>query len=162
MEKKCRMCLEFKQVSNFKKHKETRDRLSNYCKICSNAKQREYRAVNRNICSTNYEKTHTGFLMRLYRNMQSRTSGVQKLKKHLYAGKGLLSRAEFYKWANGCVEFHEMFCKWEKNDYLRTLTPTVDRINSDEGYSIENMQWLTHSENSRRGSLNRWNKSKLL
>jgi hypothetical protein len=35
--------------------------------------------------------------------------------------------------------------------YDRKLTPTVDRINTELGYEIHNMRWLTHSENSRLG-----------
>jgi hypothetical protein len=44
-----------------------------------------------------------------------------------------------------------MFSAWELSNYHRKLTPTVDRIDSEFGYIVENMQWLTHSENSRKG-----------
>lgn len=91
--------------------------------------------------------------MRMYRNMQSRVRGIQKDKKHLYENKYLLPRDEFYAFANSCAEFHEMFYVWENSNYERRLAPTVDRINSSLGYSIGNIRWLTHSENSRLGAL---------
>lgn len=120
--------------------------------------QKEYRKKNGNACTKKYEKTKKGFLMRLYRNMQSRIKGIQKLKFHLYDGKEILSRDSFYNWALSCKEFHELFQKYEEAHFDRKLAPSVDRIDSSKGYSLNNMEWVTHSENSRRGSFSRHNK----
>lgn len=116
-------------------------------------KQRLRRTRNHNSETRKYEKTPKGFLMRLYRNMQSRVSGVQKGKFHLYKGKILLPRQEFYDWSLNNPSFLSMFKTWEESKYDRKLTPTVDRINPELGYEISNMRWLTHSENSHYGSL---------
>ena len=62
-----------------------------------NEAQRLRRRLNNNSYTKKYEKTKSGFLMRLYRNMQSRVTGVQRKKLHLYAFCSLLSREEFYK-----------------------------------------------------------------
>lgn len=121
----------------------------------ANEKQRDYRRKNGNSITRNYEKTKNGFLMRLYRNMKSRTSGVQKQKFHLYKGCSLLPRNEFYNWAKSSEVFHELFHLWEISEYERRLTPSVDRIDSSKGYSIDNMEWVTHSENSRRGAVSK-------
>lgn len=115
--------------------------------------QRLYRKKNNNSCTRKYEKTPSGFLMRLYRNMNSRVTGVQKKKSHLYIGKTILPREDFYKWANSSKKFWELFKNWEATKYDRKLTPTVNRIDSSLGYQLSNMEWLTHSENSRLGSL---------
>ncbi len=88
--------------------------------------------------------------MRLYRNMKSRTGGVQHKKAHLYKGLYLLDKESFYEWAKSSYEFHDMFSQWEASNYDRKLTPTVDRIDSSIGYVISNMRWLTHSVNSSR------------
>lgn len=116
--------------------------------------QREHREETYNAYTKKYEKTKKGFLMRLYRNMQSRVTGVQKKKAHLYLGVGLLDRGEFYSWALSNEDFHNMFKKWEESKYDRKLCPTVDRIDSSKGYFLPNMEWVTHSENSRRGANN--------
>lgn len=105
-----------------------------------------------------YEKTPNGFLMRLYRNMESRIRGIQKQKSHLYQGKYLLPREEFYSWAKKHLPFWRMYVVWVQNNYSRKLTPTVDRLDSAKGYELTNMEWVTHSENSRRGSLSRHKK----
>ncbi len=89
--------------------------------------------------------------MRLYRNMQSRVTGVQQIKHHLYKDKTLLSKQSFYEWSLGNPVFHSLFDEWEKSTYLRRLTPSVDRVDPTKGYDIENMRWVTFSENSRLG-----------
>jgi hypothetical protein len=91
--------------------------------------------------------------MRMYRNMQSRITGVQRKKHHLYAGKELLPREDFYAWADSSPEFHTLFAAYEASDFDRKLAPSADRKDSAIGYRIENMEWVTHVENSRRGGL---------
>ncbi len=94
------------------------------CKECVRSKRREkYYPDGIREKAKAYEKTKKGFLMRLYRNMQSRVTGVQKAKWHLYKGKELLPRQEFYDWAENNRDFHSLFTQWEQSDYDRRLTP---------------------------------------
>jgi hypothetical protein len=117
--------------------------------------RRKYRKRIGNGDSHRYEKTPNGFLMRLYRNMQSRVTGVQKLKSHLYKGKELILREVFYEWAKSNETFWLMFRTWTESGYDRKLTPTVNRKNPKIGYRLDNIEWLTHSENSRLTSRNK-------
>lgn len=128
------------------------------CRACLNKKQRLRRKISNNKVILKYEKTKKGFLMRLYRNMTSRITGVQKAKYHLYQGKELLDKDVFYIWAMNNSIFHILFKNWEDSEYNRKLTPSVDRVDSSKGYNLNNMEWITHSENSKRGSINRKNK----
>lgn len=118
-------------------------------------RQRKVRKSNGNLYTKRYEKTPNGFLMRLYRNMTSRVNGVQKPKHHLYKGKYLLPKLTFYSWAHWHPVFWALWADWVESDYDRKLTPSVDRINSKLGYRPSNMEWVTHSENSRRGGRNK-------
>lgn len=117
-----------------------------------NAWQREYRRNGGNAATAKYERTKPGKLMRCYRNMESRINGIQAAKHHLYAGKELLSREDFYMWAFAGHEFHRLFREWVESGYQMKFAPSVDRIDSAKGYTPDNMQWVTHSENSRRGA----------
>ncbi len=119
------------------------------------AYQREYRKRTNNIYTKRYEKTLSGFLMRLYRNMQSRITGIQSKKHHLYSGKSLLPRESFYSWAKEHPVFLSLWAVYEQAGYEQKLAPSVDRRDSSLGYELENMEWVTHSENSRRGSISR-------
>lgn len=129
--------------------------MANTCRDCRKKYSNKYRQNTHNKTTHKYEKTKPGFIMRLYRNMLSRITGVQKQKAHLYLGKELLSKDEFYGWAMNHATFDKLFEEYKQANYDRRFAPTVDRINSDLGYTLSNMEWVTHSENSRRGSLSR-------
>ena len=117
-------------------------------------RQKELRILNDNAYTKKYEKTKNGFLVRKYRNMLSRINGVQKHKHHLYVGKQILDKKDFYNWALSHEDFHKLFKDYEDSGYNRKLCPTVDRINPCLGYVLSNIRWLTHSENSRLTSRN--------
>lgn len=119
----------------------------------ANEWKRNWRKKNNNADTRIYESTPKGFLMRKYRNMQSRVMGIQKLKAHLYFGKSLLPREKFYEWALKSKTFWKLWRKWVKSNRDRKLCPTVDRIDPEKGYELSNMEWITHSENSSRGSI---------
>lgn len=118
-----------------------------------NAYQRLQRKLSGNVHTKKYEKTIPGFLMRCYRNMQSRITGVQSKKWHLYRGLSLLSRDSFYAWSRNDWEFYRLWIDWVKSGYDRKLTPSINRIDPGRGYEIGNIEWLTHSENSRLGAI---------
>lgn len=107
--------------------------------------------------SKKYEKSFLGYLMRKYRNMKSRIAGVQKKKHHLYRGLEILPIDEFYIWSICSPEYELLFEKYKESGFDRKLAPSIDRIDSKKGYVIDNMRWITHSENSRNGSLSQKN-----
>lgn len=115
-----------------------------------NAWQRAYRKANGNANTKRYEKTQKGFLMRAYRNMLSRVTGVQRPGGN-HHGLEILSKEEFYQWSLDNQDFTSLFREWEKSNYSTKLSPSVDRIDPRFGYELFNMQWVTHSENTVRG-----------
>lgn len=123
-----------------------------------NAHQRLKRAENGNYHTKKYEKTKKGFLVRTYRNMLSRVNGVTKNKNHLYLGLEILDKETFYDWSLNNSMFNMLFEVWQTFDYERKYTPSIDRINSKKGYTIDNIQWITFSENCKRGANSRFNK----
>lgn len=116
--------------------------------------QRERRKITGNADVKKYEKTLKGKLMRTYRNMQSRTEGL--VKSHLYADLPLLDRETFYEWSLSSSNYPELHEDWVQSDYDKKLSPSIDRIDSEKGYTLSNIRWVTHSENSRLGGINRW------
>lgn len=120
-----------------------------------NERQRRYRSLNNNASTKKYEKSKPGFLMRTYRNMKSRVTGIQYKKIHLYGNLPLLDKDSFYSWSISNSDFNTLFDNWVCSGYDRKLTPSIDRIDSNSGYILDNMRWITHSENSRLGSLSK-------
>lgn len=145
--KQCSSCGEDKPRSNFPKAKHGR-----ICQHCKNAKQKEYRKQNGDVHTKSYEKTPKGYLMRTYRNMLSRTAGIQSKKAHLYEGLDLLSKEDFYDWAESENSFLTLFSDYKESGWEMKLAPSIDRIDSTKGYILDNMRWLTHSENSSLGA----------
>lgn len=110
--------------------------------------------------SKNYEKTSSGFLMRAYRNMKSRVLGIQKKNWHLYKGKELLDKDAFYIWAKADKDFWALFKAWKMSGHNQKLTPSVNRIDSNKGYTLDNMEWITNSQNSGLSSITKLLKNK--
>ncbi len=151
MTKVCNVCKKELPIKLFNKHLSTADKRQNQCRPCRNKVQVEYRKERGgNIKTTIYEKTFKGFLVRLYRNMKSRIDGVQKAKFYLYEGKEILSKDDFYNWALNNLDYKILFDNYKESGFDRKLAPSVDRVDSNIGYVLSNMRFITHSQNSGR------------
>lgn len=113
---------------------------------------REYRKKTNNAATKKYEKTEKGFLMRVYRNMKSRVTGITKSKNHIYKGLSILSKKDFYNWSVNDKNFKNLFGVWKETNYKRKLTPSINRIDSNKGYDLNNIEWITFSENCSQGA----------
>ncbi len=120
-------------------------------------KEDKLKALSRN--NRKYYKTKKGKLMITYNNMNRRVRGY--VKPHLYKGLELLSRESFYKFSNESVEFNSLYDNWVNSGYDRKLSPSIDRRITSKGYTLDNMRWITHSENSKQGVINRHKTNKL-
>ena len=87
--------------------------------------------------------------------MMSRVTGVLKNKSHLYEGKEILDKNEFYEWSLNNEEFIRLFQNYIESGFSIKQAPSIDRIDSSKGYTKCNMRWITHSENSRLGAISR-------
>ena len=107
------------------------------------------------IASNNrrYHKTKKGKLMLTYNNMTRRVAGY--VKPHLYKGLDICSRDVFYDWSLGSPSFEHLYNNWVDSDFKRILSPSIDRIDTDKGYVLGNIQWITLSENSQKGAVSR-------
>jgi len=122
--------------------------LANYCSDC------EY--IRRKI----YKKTINGFIMICYRGMKRRTKGKATRSPHLYKGKSLLKKEDFYTWSKTNEDFLRLYKHWVINNYDIKLTPSINRINPKEGYTLDNMEWVTNSINCSLSGITRKNKNK--
>jgi hypothetical protein len=120
-----------------------------------NASQRERRSDNGNAYTKKYERTKKGKLVRTYRNMLSRVFGIVKGKAHLYEGLPILGKEVFYDWSLSDKAYSNLYDEWVYSDYCKKLSPSIDRIDTEKGYVIGNIRWLTHSQNSSFGGKHR-------
>jgi len=146
--KTCTKCLDEKPLSSFQSRPKLKDGVEGTCKTCVNEKQKEKRFLSGNSITKKYEKTLKGKLVRTYRNMLSRVKGILKNKSHLYEGLEIISKEEFYKWSINDPEYNKLFINWVASGYSIKYSPSIDRKDPKKGYILNNMRWLTHSENS--------------
>lgn len=117
-------------------------------------RQRRDGGIHKQAC-IKYEKTMKGYLMRAYRNAQSRVTGVQSKKAHLYKNLTIIPRDEFYMWSFFDPAFVSLFLAYCDSGCSMRCAPSLDRIDVSKGYEHGNIQWITHSENSRLGALSK-------
>ena len=101
-----------------------------------------------------YAKSLKGRLVRCYNHMSQRVKGTCK-EYHKYKGLSILDKQDFYDWAISDKNYNKLHSDWVLSNKL-SKCPSIDRIDSLKGYDIDNIRFLTHSENSRLGSISRW------
>ena len=148
----CNFCGETIDQEYFTQNKKIKRGYNLCCRACKNEKQRLFRENSENSHTLKYEKTKKGYLVRTYRNMLSRVTGVLKKKAHLYKGLEILDKEVFYEWSLEDPAFNRIFDEYTDSSYNRKLSPSIDRIDSGLGYTMGNIRWLTHSQNSKLGS----------
>jgi len=154
MAKVCKKCEVGKPLEDFPKHPECRDGRKGVCKVCTYAGQKARSKSGGAISQKKYRKTPRGYIMQTYRNMLSRVRGW--IKPHLYSGLDIVPREEFYAWAlaDGS-EFFPMLEAYIASGLDMRLAPSIDRRDTSLGYTLDNIRWLTHSENSSLGGMNK-------
>jgi len=94
------------------------------------------------------ERSIRGFLLGRYRFMKRRINDKLAVNAKYYVGKELLKKQDFLNANMGNTEFLKLFKNWTAHGYIRKLAPSVNRIDSSKGYTLDNMEWVTMSQNS--------------
>jgi len=98
-------------------------------------------------CSFHRKKiTIRAFLLNLYGNMKKRVQGKHGYL-NLYKNKPLVAKEVFLNWAQNHPTFLSLYKQWYMCNFNIKLTPSVNRIDSRRGYTLDNMEWLTFSQN---------------
>ncbi len=95
-----------------------------------------------------YNRTLRGVISNRWTRMRERVEGKTPKGREKYLGLYLCPKDLFIEWSLSNKTLLELHKNWILNDFDMKFSPSVDRIDSTKGYSIDNMQWLTHSENS--------------
>lgn len=90
----------------------------------------------------------TSFLSALYTTIARRTRGDATKRPDLYRGLPIMPKEVFMSWAKNHPDFLRLYKQWVTADFDRRLTPSLNRMNSSRGYTLDNVNWLTNSQNS--------------
>lgn len=148
MKKQCKQCKISKRLSEFHKHPQMKDGHINICVIC---KRKE---ISDNSKKTGYDKKRQRYSIKRifshrYAGMKQRVNGLA-IRKYPVEGKSLLSKEEFIEWCyekNNLYKFSGIYRKWEKSNFKRMDSPSINRIDDTKGYEKGNIEWLSVSDN---------------
>lgn len=121
---------------------------------CDKPRKRYKGHIWSSFCTTHISKcTISAFLGKMYKDMKARVTGtktgaVANRTSHIYIGKPILPRDVFMQWAKNHPDFLTLYKRYVMNDFERRLAPSINRINSRKGYTLDNMEWMTSGQNS--------------
>lgn len=152
--KRCFKCGEEKPLNDFYKHPQMKDGHVNKCKSCNKRDVRENYGSKQDYYKK-YDKSRqrnnkTRIFNHRYTQMKQRVEG-RATRKYRVEGSELLSYEEYTKWLiKNMDDFDSLYDRWAEGGFTRKLTPSIDRINNEKGYTADNMQWITQEANSRK------------
>jgi len=154
--KDCFKCGLNKTLDNFYKHPQMPDGHVNKCKECNKVDVRK----NYSLKKEQYHEYDKGrqrhsrqrIFNHRYSQMKQRVEG-RAIRTYAVEGKELLSPQEYSLWLrNNIDDFERIYKLWEDSGFQRKYTPSIDRIDNNGSYTSNNMRWVTHSDNSKKGA----------
>lgn len=155
--KKCICCGQIKPLGEYYVHPQMADGHLNKCKDCVKkyARDRDTRPTDMKRYRYNYVR----YWKHKYAMLKQRCIGKYSHKS--YIGREYLSQEEWIDWCEKTKEqFMPMYRAWQESGFKKKLAPSVDRIDESKGYVLGNLQWLTLSENCKKGNKYHWAKRK--
>lgn len=153
--KKCFKCGADWPLNQYYRHSGMKDGYLNKCKKCARSDVSLNRKKNADYYreyDVRRQKESIGRLLNhRYIGITQRTEG-RASRRYKVEGLRALSYDDYKKWTKATEDdFYKLYNIWAKSGYKRKLTPSIDRIDGLKGYEASNMQWMTLSENCKKG-----------
>jgi len=107
-------------------------------------------SLNKRKSDIKYRRTKRGFLNQTYQNMKKRVEGKNLRSSKYYIGLKLMDKEEFLYYSESSIKFHNLWLFWRNKKFTRKYSPSVDRIDKNKGYTMDNIRWITLGFNSSR------------
>lgn len=93
-----------------------------------------------------YRRDFKGRALRAWYNANERS----KKKGYNYSSGEVLSKEEFLEALESSDAYKKLYEDWKSSGFEYGMTPTLDRKDSNKGYSGDNIQFLTFADNARK------------
>jgi hypothetical protein len=87
------------------------------------------------------------YLGTCYSEISRRCNHFDKQRPN-YFGKKKLSKEQFITKFKNDITFLKLYKNWQKNSFKRKFSPSIDRINNKKDYSLDNLRFISHAENT--------------
>lgn len=95
-----------------------------------------------------YNKSYNGKIICMYLNAKQRVLGQDK-KRPSYKGLPICTMKQFKAFILR-TNYRDLWAAWVKSGYRLVHTPTIDRLDKLKGYTLDNIEIVTYSENTKR------------
>lgn len=126
--KRCTKCRQLKKEKLFYKNKNYKSGYHIYCKECSDYDTKKY------------NRTKKGYVSFTYHNQKNSS----KTRNHPLPN---YSQEELKQWLFSQKKFHRLFKEWKVSEYDRYVKPSIDRIDDNKPYTLDNIQLMTWKDN---------------
>ena len=134
-----------------KKRDSESNRKQDYCAKCKIFKKIKAKGNCQSCWNTIKRRTRPEFFLRMkYTEITQRCTNLSHDKTGRYQGKQFCTREEFLEKFINDSTFLSLFENWKLNNYEYKLNPSIDRIDTSGGYTLDNIQFLTHEQNCRK------------
>ena len=94
-------------------------------------------------------RTIQGLLSQAWHGIKVRCEGRRPPEKvKIFKGLSYAGRDEFLRWARNDPGFVLCYRQWARSGYDKKLTPTVTRVDNTKGYTLDNIEFMSHSCNA--------------
>jgi hypothetical protein len=131
--KECRKCNIIKSKSEFGKQECRFDGLYPFCSQC--LKDENFK----------YKTSKKGLVYSMHIKIRERTK--ENYRTPYWRGMEFIDKATFVSFVMLDSNFNKLYDNWVESEFNEKLTPSIDRINSDIGYVLGNLQIITNEEN---------------
>jgi hypothetical protein len=170
----CTKCLVEKDLSEFKYQKDTKDKLTYYCKFCLNNYIKDYYQKNKEkilIQCKEYQEKNKEKIKEYHKKWYIKNRNENYLKSrrykkenpwvvtfdHIHARCTNPKNKDYKRYGERGIKnlfknSKEVKFLWFRDKAYEMKEPSIDRINNDGNYCIENCRYIEKVENTRKGN----------
>lgn len=149
----CRVCKIKKSKSDYYKNIRYKDGKDTICKSCAKNLSKRVREAKPKYYAhfdTTRRRTNIDYIFgRRYSSMKFRISRGYMKKRSI----DIPTKEQFLDWCYSpdiYRQFMRVYGAYKDSNFERRLIPTIDRKDTFLGYSLDNLQWMSHSDNARK------------